>query len=90
MDDHHHSVEAHSLYLFSGAEVARGAFAKNGEWWGKLLVRHLKSCCKKISNKSLNLLITGIPKVTAVRGFLDDQALRKLAASGNLRTFDVA
>ena len=30
-------------------EVARGAFAKNGEWWGKLLVRHLKSCCKKIS-----------------------------------------
>ena len=41
-------------------------------------------------SKSLNLLITGIPKVTAVHGFLDDQALRKLAASGNLRTFDVA
>ena len=30
-------------------EVARGALAKDGEWWGERLVRHLKSFCKKIS-----------------------------------------
>ena len=30
-------------------EVAWAALAKDGEWWGEPLVRHLRPFCKKIS-----------------------------------------